>query len=130
MEGRKINDREYLEFMEDYKGFTIIGVFINGGWRCGYVVIPKSHLYYGKDYTELDIDCHGGLTFSGNINENITKNYCIGFDCIHYMDSYDDKSNIEYFNRETPLKDHIGFIRSVDFVRGECKSIVEQLIEL
>lgn len=31
---------------------------------CGYVLLPKKHKYYGKDYDEIDIDVHGGLNYS------------------------------------------------------------------
>ena len=48
-----------------------------GKW-CGYIVLPKNHLYIGKDYETLDIDVHGGITYgSGSM---------YGFDTGHLKD--------------------------------------------
>lgn len=34
-----------------------------GHW-CGYVGVPKGHPAYGKGYDDVDVQVHGGLTFS------------------------------------------------------------------
>ena len=34
------------------------------GWGNGYVLIPQDHQLHGKDYSDIDIYVHGGLTFS------------------------------------------------------------------
>lgn len=64
------------------------------GWGNGYVVIFKGHPMYGKSYSEVPIDIHGGLTFSKHINEidwpEITEEmkggWVFGFDTAHYSD--------------------------------------------
>jgi len=33
------------------------------GAFCAYVRIPPGHPDYGKDYDDVDVTCHGGLTF-------------------------------------------------------------------
>lgn len=33
------------------------------GWGQGYVLLPRNHPFYGKDYDDIDVDVHGGLTF-------------------------------------------------------------------
>lgn len=36
-----------------------------GGWGNGYIFLPENHIYYGKDYSEIDEDkAHGGFTYS------------------------------------------------------------------
>lgn len=66
------------------------------GWGNGYVVLPKDHPWYGKDYDDIDCDVHGGLTFGEPADkltkwEQITKEdagkWVIGFDTAHYQDS-------------------------------------------
>lgn len=67
------------------------------GWGNGYVCIPKSSKLYGVDYTNIDVDVHGGLTLSCESEEiqnweelpkQCKKNYWIvGFDCAHYGDT-------------------------------------------
>ena len=32
---------------------------------CGYLGVPKDHPWYGKDYDEVDVEVHGGLTYYG-----------------------------------------------------------------
>ena len=76
---------------------------IEHGWGNGYVAIPKSHPIFNKlpkDYNEIDVDIHGGLTFGeeatfidGEItpiigNVIIDKPYfVIGFDTVHFGDN-------------------------------------------
>lgn len=57
-----------------------------------YIEIPKNHKYYLKDYDEINIDVHGGLTYSDNYliveNEKLTNTWFIGWDYAHYGDYY------------------------------------------
>ena len=72
-------------------------------WYCGYVCIPATHKLFKVPYQDLDIDCHGGLTYS----EKEGKDWVIGFDCAHCGD--------------TPI------LQNEDYVINECKKIVDQL---
>lgn len=76
-------------------------------WFNGYVVLPKGHKYSGVHYNDIPVDCHGGLTFGAYDNNG---NWIIGFDCRHSGDNY--------------------LVQDADYVESECKSIIEQLIEL
>lgn len=55
-----------------------------------YVEIPKNNKYYFKDYDEIDIDVHGGLTYSKNYlrlgNQKIINGWFIGWDYAHFDD--------------------------------------------
>lgn len=109
---------------EDYKGFTFVVIKIghqfpvehkslflgSDYWFCGYVNIPQNHPYYHKDYYEIygEIDVHGGLTFSGSLN-NI-DGYWIGFDCNHYDDNH--------------------FVQNEDYTTKECRKLINQLIKV
>lgn len=62
-------------------------------WFCGYVVIPETHPLHRVEYDDtynsnMDIEVHGGLTYSG---DHILKSreWCLGFDCNHFMDTPD-----------------------------------------
>src|ERR1043165_3488178 len=77
---------------------------IKSGWGNGYVVIPKDHPLYGKDYDAVDLDVHGGITFAEKVNEHLLENWgqhpecegkltredigkwVFGFDTAHYGD--------------------------------------------
>lgn len=78
------------------------------GWGNGYVLLPPNHPFYGKDYDDLAITAHGGLTFGskfdseyflewikdlqieGDVNvenfQNFDDYWMIGFDTGHYGD--------------------------------------------
>ena len=47
------------------------------GLLLGYVEVPTSHPWHGKNYKEIPGKIHGGLTYSGKLN---TGNWWIGFD--------------------------------------------------
>jgi len=55
-----------------------------GAW-CGYVAVTKDHPAFGIEYSALDVEVHGGLTFSGRWFE-LAQYWWFGFDCCHYGD--------------------------------------------
>jgi len=81
---------------------------------CGYVGLPKWHKFYKKNYDKINIDCHGGLTFSG-FRGNDSNLWFIGFDCGHAFDQ--------------SMLSHNGIYRDVFYVKKEIRSIVNQLID-
>jgi hypothetical protein len=89
-----------------------------GHW-CGYVDIPKPHIYHGKGYDDIPAEVHGGLTYAGPNGDA----WRIGFDCAHLGDlspKYDQSwdcdatyKDINYVKAETMrlaafLEDAIG----------------------
>jgi hypothetical protein len=104
-----------------------------GGYLCGYVCIPQQHPYFKNDISDMDVRCHGGITFKKPF-------MWIGFDCAH---SGDYVPSIEKFRRENPspfsldmpeeFKDFLLFnpvYRDVDFCISVCKSMVDDLRSL
>lgn len=64
--------------------------FSDTGWGNGYVRIPEGHEYYGKNYDDIPVNVHGGLTFSDNIfgdGKKFSDGYWVGFDTAHYGDN-------------------------------------------
>jgi len=127
------------DFMVDEFRCVIIGQKI--GHRCGYIAIPKEHELYGKDYDEIDISVHGGLTYAsyseGEYPVKSEKSvYWIGFDCAHYMDGRDleliksfgeddiDVKNMLELERKYPIG---GEIRTVEYVENELIEMVNQI---
>jgi hypothetical protein len=116
-----------------------------GGYLCGYVVVPKQHKSYGA--AEIVIVCHGGLTFSDMViglfaeDIGVDSYHLIGFDCAH---SHDYCPSMKKFraeqmtylqemgiSKESQLSQLFNPVyRTVEFCIDECKSIVEQLIDL
>mgnify|MGYP003294415751 CR=1 FL=1 len=125
----------------EYKGFPCVVLFQWLGHRCGYIGIPKNHKFYNVDYMELDISCHGGLTYSESYlyGQEDGDIWWIGFDCGHYVDKQDYESVKKYYSdneevmkniawvQENSLSQSFGQVRNLDYVINECKSIVDQL---
>lgn len=150
------------------EGFEyIIGVHVSLGHRLGYVgVYPESPLHskcYSEDkddegeYTgiEYDVHVHGGLTFSGILNEYVIggmNRHYFGFDCAHLDDAKIDPDDMEKIYKkfctrksksELALMNNnykmiyaisiglnTGDIKTRDFVRNECFHLSAQLKEL
>lgn len=109
-----------------YKDFHY--VILNLGWHpTAYVEIPKTHPYYGKDYDECDISCHGGLTYSGNAHwqkEDDGKFY-LGWDYAHCG----DYSGIRIKWEGTELQDYGRHWTTVEILE-EVEDVIEQLKEI
>lgn len=100
---------------------------------CGYVGVPRSHAAYGKDYHELHLDVHGGLTYSeecrGVICHVIDKKdnlYWLGFDCGHFGDFVP----YLYARKKDPsfIKNGYRIIyRNFEYVKRETEHLANQL---
>lgn len=121
-----------VEKQFDYKGHDCICIFNHLGFRCGYVSVSTD-----KDYDEYDIDCHGGLTFSGVLPYDYGQNYqyYIGFDCGHFGDGIDYNEAFEYGLIGNEAFEYFSSrnlwslypAMTLDFVIEQCKHIVDQL---
>ena len=91
-----VESRLRLKLEEDKKKFKIPFDTLDLGWGNGYVIIPHWHWLAGTPYDDIDVEVHGGLTFSGYVGNckwpDIPDNchpddYIVGFDTAHYMDN-------------------------------------------
>lgn len=90
------------------------------GWGNGYVILPESHPCFGKDFDDIDVLVHGGLTFSEMVNEKLCNHFglphhyigfwMVGFDTAHFGDNPE--------------------ICDKNFVEGETERLREQLEKL
>ncbi len=105
------------------------------GALCGYVGVSDGHPFFGKDYNSVDVDCHGGLTFSNtcaNVEETEEGHYIchvaepnepqkvwwLGFDCGHFM----DKTPGSFYAREDD-----GIYRNIAYVTDEVTKLAKQI---
>lgn len=82
------------------KTFNKIRLIVMRGPVCvnGYAGVKESHPYFGKSYEKVNIDCHGGLTYShmGDDQYGLSSDYYwFGWDYAHYRDKtfYDLKEH-------------------------------------
>lgn len=90
----------------------------SGAW-CGYVMIPVGHPWYRKHYDQIDVDIHGGLTYSDTGVWEVGGDWFIGFDCAHYNDiTPTDKA-----------REHSAVYRDMDCVRRWTEDLARQVWE-
>ena len=107
--GRKVHEMKYIgeklkggiQILEEGTCFGFQYYIISfGSHPCCYVEIPKVHSCYGLEYDEIEIACHGGLTFSNDKLFGIDSTglkWFIGWDFAHHGDYFyaNDKFEIE-----------------------------------
>lgn len=86
------------------------------GHLCGYIHLTPDSDFYGYEYDDIPVDCHGGLTYG---SEHDTE-WVIGFDCGHLNDLQPFYTDMEYYGKT-------GTYRDMEFVKKECESICEQI---
>ena len=111
----------------DYKGYHCVikrMMYPSGGQLNGYVRLPKGHKFYGKGYDDIPVECHGGLTFAGELEDG-DSDYYIGFDTAHFQ----DYMPFMQFALPATLRfdDPCAHYKDIAYVRNECKKIVDQL---
>jgi hypothetical protein len=130
----------------DYKGYKCLIIrhpeFLH---LCGYVGVNKDHKYYKKHYDEVDIDVHGGLSWSDFWEDQNDGLWYLGFDTGHAWDlspgmhsrtpeTRKSKYWIDGVEHEYTLRDLSRELmenetyRDIDYVRQECKRMVDQLV--
>lgn len=95
------------------------------GHRCGYVTVPEGHACADKDYDELRVDVHGGLTYGHGRK--------FGFDCAHWNDAKDPALMSDEYRKiheKWPRFDEGGTIKTLEFCVAECERLAAQLKEL
>lgn len=100
------------------------------GHLCGYVFLEKGHLCHDLGYQAVNVEVHGGLTYSGRSEEwnytNITPSpagmWILGFDCGH---SWDYKPGVGPAYGGNP-----GDYKQVWYVRTEVERLANQLKEM
>ncbi len=103
------------------------------GHLCGYVGVPPSHPIYGKDYTDLSVTVHGGLTFGEEgTGEQWPEGFCwLGFDCAHGFD-YRPPTNSKVASIMREFHGSIGpeqgeVYRNWVYVKAEVRQLAEWL---
>lgn len=128
-----------------YKGYPCVVLFNSLGFRCGYVGLPKTSIFYGEDYKRIPVYCHGNLSYgefylSGRFE---VDTYWIGFACNSYCDGFDTEKAKEYFKNRPDVLKGMEFIegyqieknkyfepRNLEFAENTCRLIVDQIIML
>lgn len=95
------SEPDKVQWQDETTGLPCLIVRGPSGGLCGYVGVSEGHPYFGKEYGDCRVDCHGGLTFSDFCadSDDPSKHIChipgpgepdrvwwLGFDCAHLYD--------------------------------------------
>lgn len=124
----KLSEMEYKNTKERH--LTILAKGIEGKFQwfivslgshpCCYIILPEGHKYYRKDYDDIPLECHGGLTFAGkdmHFNPIVMDGWIIGWDYAHAGD---------YYAGMVPL-DSVERKYTTDVLIGEVMDVIKQL---
>lgn len=123
-----------IEIESTYKGFDYFVILRSGGYRCAYVNVKNTKYTYVDYMNLMNIDCHGGLTFSGSeVNGHAANDHdwWIGWDYAHYGDGYDfeaAKSKLGDTYSFYHNTSNYGHIYTAAEAEVECRNVIEQLI--
>lgn len=118
-------DGEPDKLLWKHKGFDCMIVRNQMGALCGYVGVQEGHPWFGQDYSDVNADAHGGLTYGDYCQGHIChpgpeKTYWLGFDCAHSGDIVPGmmKYGLDY-----------GDYRNLNYVKHEVNRLAEQADE-
>ena len=100
-----------------------------GAW-CGYVGVPEGHWAFEKQYGVVNVDVHGGLTYSEHCQGHIChvpapgesdNVWWLGFDTAHFCDTTPG-----HFGRQS-WNEPLGEYRDLAYVKAQVSKMVVQL---
>lgn len=111
------------------------------GHRTAYVNVIDTELQF-VDYNEIDLDVHGGLTYSSETLYGNENGWWIGWDYAHYMDASDYPALVMYANNYEDAKlvakrismdgrfgiTADGHVWALDEVEAEVREAVSELV--
>lgn len=144
------NEPDKIEWKDKETGMDcIIRRNAQMGFLCGYVAVGPQHPYFEKEYDDIDIDVHGGLTYAAacdgdpdngvcHPSENGDHAWWFGFDCGHARDltpgTRETVFNICNMMESslfsgTDLTRECDQYRDVSYVKQQCEQLAKQLYE-
>lgn len=101
------------------------------GHRCGYVGVSKE-VFEDKDYNDIDIEVHGGLTYSRDEEDGLRW---YGFDCAHLGDARDvnlmtPEYRVTFEKYHFEFKEECETVKSLEYCINQCENMATQLKQL
>lgn len=99
----------------NYKNFNYY-IYSLGTHPCAYVDVGNTSLDH-IDYDNINIQCHGGLTYSSKILNNLVfESWFIGWDYAHFGDHLGSS----FDGKKWTIKE----------IEAECRDVIEQVIKI
>jgi len=127
----------------------LVGLIVRNhmGALCGYAAVPPGHPLHGRDPGDLDVTCHGGLTYGEKCRGPICHVpapgepddvWWFGFDCAHAFDqvpglmAVQRRHNLEALGRPPPREAFMAMpewtYKDIPYVTEEVEDLAEQLV--
>lgn len=122
-EDRKIE----LLYQGKYKGYKYY-ILNLGTHPTAYIEIPKDNKLFKKHYDNIDLDVHGGLTYSDSVlfiseNEKAEGEWFIGWDYAHWNDYAGFYDEMNFISQYYKLKKW-----TTEEIKQECENAIDELI--
>lgn len=134
------DEPDKVQWVDEATDYACLAVRNHLGAWCGYVGVPDTHPYYKRDYSDLDVEVHGGLTFADLCHEEAEEGHGIchipepghpdnvwwlGFDCGHAWDYMPRFVRLPSPLGRSPFGDET--YRTLEYVQSECERLAAQL---
>jgi|JI9StandDraft_1071089.scaffolds.fasta_scaffold07875_7 hypothetical protein len=146
-EGEWNDEPDRIQWVDEITGMDCLIKRSPVGALCGYVAVTPDHPAYGKDYDDVEVIVHGGLTYAAPCDEDPHSGIChvseegdhawwLGFDCAHSGDlAPSTKSILEELDHTFPtlgqsavgLGGRVDEYRNIEYVRSQCVMLAVQL---
>ena len=105
-----------------YKGYQFY-ILNLGTHPTAYIEIPRTNKLFGKDYDDIDIGVHGGLTYADDHLQDIKKDtWFIGLDYAHFGDYFGFDSLFRVMNENNKKW-------TTEEIFDDVVNAIEQIIE-
>ena len=133
------DEPDKAQWQDEETGLPCLIVRNGGGALCGYVGVPDTHPWHGKDYDDEPVwnaDVHGGLTFADACadTDDESRHIChlpdpgepdnvwwFGFDCSHLGDLSPK------YARDYPPFDRDESYKPVGYVKANIRKLAKHL---
>lgn len=148
------DEPDKLQWLDAATGYDCLVVRGPSGAICGYVGLPPEHPCHGANYESVRaprdkdgdrvwIEVHGGLTFAGLCQEDVSEDqgichvplpgrpdkvWWLGFDCAHAYDILPGRAAREVTQIYEPFTVSGSSYRDVGYVRREVAKLADQLV--
>lgn len=105
-----------------------------GGALCGYVAVPTSHPWYGRNFEDITAQVHGGITFASETEDTDEATglcsvpqpgysvivWWVGFDCGHGWDVHPEWATLYL---DFGMEAHWQTYRDFEYVKAEVENL-------
>lgn len=111
-----------VQFVDEATKLPCLAVRNHYGAWCGYVGVPPSHKDFGKGYSDVSYDVHGGLTFADKCQPTTDESHGI---C--HVPAPGMHFRLKSLGHNFRIPPDEGY-RTLDYVKAQCAKLAAQLV--